>query len=255
MWSTLYFLGPGKGYYVPVNRQGPYDPGVARRALEEMIAGPLSSILLRSIPSGMALNDVRVEGGTLYADFDHSFEELGAGEEEKIAVALAMTEFSTVQQVQFLVNGSPSGGVYGRPRYVNFDNPDDLAPEESVALTLYFATPDGQYLFPLVRRVPTTVATARTTIEEMIAGPGAGYQAVSPLPADLEILNIYREGSTIVVDFNAVFNNANQSLAINALALSMAGLTADSPQGVDSIRILVDGSLLGTYYPPLLNAE
>lgn len=257
MWSTLYFLGPSKAYYVPVNRQGPYTLAVARRALEEMVEGPGPG-LLRSMPAGMGLLGVDRQGSTLYVDLDHTFEQLGAGDAERTAVVLAMTEFSTVDQVQFLVNGSTSAGPLGRPAYVNYENPDGLTPEESVALTLYFATPDGRYLFPLVRRVSYTPRTARQTILEMIKGPSAAYNglAISPLPPDLQINTIDRVGDMIVVDFDSAFWNApNQDMAIDALALAMTSLTADSPQGVNAVRISVEGSLLGTYYRPLINPE
>ncbi len=275
MWSTLYFLGPQKRYFVPVNRLTSYTPGVARRAIELMIAGPRAgSNLLRSIPEGMGLVNIWRDGDTLYVDLDHRFEELGAGEAEAMAVVLAMTEFPGVEKTQFLVNGTPVGlpgrsdtGPVRRPAYVNFENPYNLAPEESVALTLYFATPDGQYLFPLVRRVPATVRTARTAVEEMIKGPSAAYQglAISPVPPATTIRDIYRDGNTIVMDLSAAFlDAANRDLAVRALVLAMVALTADSPQGVDSARILVEGNDLGSYwgpgysgtlYAPILNPE
>jgi germination protein M len=275
MWSTLYFLGPQKKYYVPVHRLTSYTPGVARRAIELMIAGPRSgSNLLRSIPEGMGLVNIWRDGDTLYVDFDHRFEDLGAGQAEAMAVVLAMTEFWGVEKTQFLVNGSPVGlpgssdtGPIVRPRYVNYENPYNLAPEESVALTLYFATPDGQYLFPLVRRVPMTVRTARATLEEMIKGPSEAFQgvAISPLPGGTALRDIYRDGNTIVVDFSSAFLGAeNRDLSVRAVVLAMVGLTADSPQGVDSVRILVEGSDLGNYwgsaysgtlYAPVLNPE
>ena len=274
-WSTLYFLGPDKAYYVPVNRQGPYTVGIARRAIGYMIAGPLAgSNLLRSIPAGMGLNDVYVEGGTCYVDFDQRFEDLGAGTKEAMAVVLALTEFSTVDRVQFLVNGVAVGlpggegsGPVGRPAYVNFENPYGLEPGDSVALTLYFATPDGQHLFPLVRRVPYDPGVARAAVNEMIKGPSAAYQgvAISPLPGDTQIIDIHREGNTMVIDFNSAFLNAsNGDLAVKSLIFAMTSLTADAPSGVDSVQIYVQGTDLGVYwgdaysgklYRPLLNPE
>ncbi|MGC8874759.1 MAG: GerMN domain-containing protein, partial [Chloroflexia bacterium] len=261
MWSTLYFLGPQKKYFVPVHRLTSYTTGVARRAIELMIAGPRAgSNLLRSIPEGMGLVNIWRDGDTLYVDLDHRFEDLGAGEMEALAVVLAMTEFPGVAKAQFLVQGTPVGlpgsgntEPVWRPRYVNFENPYNLAPEESVALTLYFATPDGQYLFPIVRRVPATVRTARTTVEEMIKGPSAAYQgvAISPLPSGTAIRDIYRDGSAIVMDLSSAFlEAANRDLAVRALVLAMVGLTPDSPQGIDSVRIFVEGRDLGEYWGP-----
>jgi spore germination protein GerM len=265
MWSLLYFLGPGKAYQVPVERESrPYAEGVAQRALELMIQGPLPGTqLLRSMPAGMGLNRVYREGGTLFVDLNNTFEALGAGQQEATAVILAMTEFSTVERVQFLVNGQPYGppgsggtGPVERPAYINFEDPYAVDPANATNLVLFFATPDGRYLFPVVRRVAYTQAVATTTINEMIKGPGSGYQAISLLPANTLIQTIVREGNTIVVDFNSAFLQApNRDMAIKALALAMTSLTADQNYGVDSVRISVDGTVLGTYYRPQLNPE
>ncbi|MGC9025547.1 MAG: GerMN domain-containing protein [Chloroflexia bacterium] len=275
-WSVLYFLGPNKAYYVPVIRRGPPTVGVARRAMEEMIAGPRpGSNLLRSIPEGMGLVNIYIQEGTCYVDFDHRFEDLGAGPTEAMAVVLALTEFRySVQRVQFLVNGAPAGlpgsgntEPVVRPRYVNFENPYNLEPADSVALTLYFLTPDGQHLFPIVRRVPFTLGTGRATIEEMVKGPSAAMQglALSPFPADTQIRNIYRDGDTMYVDLNSAFlNAAHPDLAVKALVLAMTDLTPDAPQGIRYAQISVEGQDLGAYWGsaysgklgrPLLNPE
>jgi germination protein M len=273
-WSKLYFLSPNKTFYVPVTRRGDYTVQVARRAVEQMIVGPLAgSSLQRSIPAGMALRDISISGGTCYVDFDHSFEELGAGQREAMAVVLALTEFDTVQRVQFMVNGAPvglpgSGNTDPVPRpLVNFENPYGLEHQDAVVLTLYFATADGQYLFPVTRYVTSTVGVARAAIDEMIKGPTAAYAgaAVSPLPAGTQVRDIYRDGDTIVVDFNSAFLNAsNHALTVNALRLAMDDLTVDYDSGVSAVRISVEGTGLEVYWGsdyggdlgrPILNPE
>ncbi len=274
-WSKLYFLGPSKAYYVPVWRQGPDTVRVARRVLDDLINGPhQGSNLLRTIPERMGLVDVSVEGGTLYVNLDHSFQDLGAGRAEAMGVVLALTEWSTVQQVQFLVNGNPVGlpgdegtSPVGRPAYANYEDPYGVGQGSGVNLTLYFATNDGQHLFPMVRRVPYTQRVAQAAIEEMIKGPSSTYAgtSLSMLPAGTAINVIAREDNTVAVDFNNTFLNApNHYLAVQALVHAVCDLTADNNLGVDSIRITVDGVDLGSYwgsgfsgniYPDLLNAE
>jgi spore germination protein GerM len=268
MLLTLYFLGPNGAYHVPVNRQTPFTVAVAGRAFELMREGPRAgSNLLRSVPQGMQLNGLRVEGGTLYADLVQSFEELGAGAAEAMAFVWAMTEFTTVFRVQFLVNGTPVGlpgsadtGPVARPAYVNYENPHNLAPADSVALKLFLATPDLQHLFPVVRRVPSTSETARATLEEMIAGPSAAFAglAVSPLAPGTQIRSISRDGNTIVVDFSAAFSDSpSVDLAAQSVLFAAAGLTPDSYQGIDSVRIYVEGAEFGFYsvYDYVLNPE
>jgi germination protein M len=259
MWSTLYFLGPDKAYHVPVERQSrPYTVGMARRALELMMQGPLGGTLLRSMPAGMGvdLELLDIVGSTLLVYLDQSFESLGAGRQEALAVVWAMTEFSTVSRVQFYVNGQAYGlpgsgntAPVERPAFINFEDPYNIGSQNASNLMLYFATPDGSYLFPVVRRVARTEGVARETIEEMIKGPAGGYQAITLMPAGTEINDIRRDGNAIVVDFNSAFLNAsNRTQTVNALVLAMTDLTADQNFGVTSVVISVDGVDLGSYW-------
>lgn len=270
-WSTLYFLGPDKAYYVPVNRVVPDSEQPPRQVLEAMITGPCWDSLQSPLPPETKVNYVDPHGQILYVDLDRRFQEPGAGFEETMALVWALTESGDTKQVQLLVNGSPVGlpgtspGPITRPQYINSENPYNLTADKSIALTLYFATPDGLYLFPVVRRVALTEGVARAAIDEMIRGPSKGSPAVAALPAGTVILAIERVENTIVVDFNSAFLAApNPELAVNAVVLAMTSLTADSPAGVDSVRISVEGADLGSYwgsayagslYRPVLNPE
>ncbi len=274
-WSKLYFLGPNKAYYVPVWRRGPYTLAVARRVMDDLVSGPEGgSNLLRTLPQGMGVLGLDLQGGTLSVNLDHNFQDLGAGRVEAMGVVLALTEFSTVQQVQFLVNGAPVGlpgdggtGPVSRPTYANYEDPYGIGGGSGVNLTLYFATSDGQHLFPIVRRIAYTEGVAKAAIEEMIKGPSSNFRntSISLLPADTAIKSITRDGNTIVVDFNSAFLNApNHYLAVQALVQAVTDLTADNNLGVDSIRITVEGADLGSYwgsgfsgnvYPDWLNGE
>jgi len=258
MWSTLYFLGPGKVYHVPVERESrPYTVGMARRALELMMEGPLGGTLLRSMPAGMGVDLERLDivGSTILVYLDQTFESLGAGRQEALAVVLAMTEFSTVSRVQFYVNDQPYGlpgsgntDPVERP-FVNFEDPYNIGSQNASNLILYFAMPDGSYLFPVVRRVAFTEGVAKAAIEEMIKGPMGSYEAITLMPAGTEINDIRRDGNAIVVDFNSAFLNAsNRAQTVNALVLAMTDLTADQNFGVTSVVISVDGVDLGSYW-------
>lgn len=257
MWSTLYFLGPDRSYYVPVYRQSrPWVERVATRAVELMIEGPRGG-LLRTIPEGMTLNSVGVSGSTLNVDFGQTFEELGAGPIEAMGVVWALTEFSNIDAVQFMKNGVPVGlpgsgntDSVRRPAYLNFEDPYNVDPSNATHLMLFFATPDGQYLVPIVRRVPHTLAVATTAISETIRGPSAVHpNLVRPIPEGTRILGISREGNTIVVDFGSEFLGAsNRDLAVQSLLFAMVNLTADYNSGVTALRISVEGRSLGEYW-------
>jgi spore germination protein GerM len=89
-------------------------------------------------------------------------------------------------------------------------------PWATATLTIYHA--DGDYLFPLSRRVPADADVPRAAIEALLAGPPAGTGLTSPFPAGLALDTI-----------RAVNGVAHVALSGNPAAV------ADAPLGVASI--------------------
>ncbi|WP_258360197.1 GerMN domain-containing protein [Moorella sulfitireducens (nom. illeg.)] len=109
---VLYFSDPTGNYLVAEERTIPLVEGIARATIEELIKGPgPGSQLLPTIPRGTVLKDINIRpDGLCRVDFskelvaNHSGGSLGESL-TVYSIVNTLTQFPTVKQVQFLVNG------------------------------------------------------------------------------------------------------------------------------------------------------
>lgn len=117
-------------FLVPVNRTVPYTVGVARAAIEQLLAGPTDGetvsvpAISSQVPEGSELNDVGISDGTATVDLNAAF---GASDQTAAAavrvaqVVFTLTQFPTVDDVQFLEDGetvsvqTSQGDLVSRP--------------------------------------------------------------------------------------------------------------------------------------------
>lgn len=102
-------------FLVPVAREVPSSVAVARRAMEQLLAGPGQDeresvpALSSAIPAGVELLGLTIEMGTAQVDLSSEFEieDDSAAVVARVAqVVFTLTRFATVEQVRFLQEGS-----------------------------------------------------------------------------------------------------------------------------------------------------
>ena len=109
---VLYFSDPSGNYLVPEKRSIAAVEGIARATIDELIKGPApGSQLLPTIPKGTVLKDINIRpDGLARVDFskelvaNHSGGSLGESL-TVYSIVNTLTQFPTVKQVQFLVDG------------------------------------------------------------------------------------------------------------------------------------------------------
>lgn len=109
---VLYFSDPSGNYLVPEKRSIAAVEGIARATIDELIKGPgPGSQLLPTIPKGTVLKDINIRpDGLARVDFskelvaNHSGGSLGESL-TVYSIVNTLTQFPTVKQVQFLVDG------------------------------------------------------------------------------------------------------------------------------------------------------
>lgn len=84
--------------------------GIARAAVEELIAGPQGKGLQGTIPAGTELLDIGIKDGICTVDFSSEFRDnhWGGSSGELLtvySVVNVLTQFPTVEKVQFLIDG------------------------------------------------------------------------------------------------------------------------------------------------------
>lgn len=119
----LYYVAPGgdsRGrpgpFLVAVQREIPSTPGIARATLDELIEGPSSSDaalidgIASSVPSDTLVLGINIDDGLATVDLSREFES-GGGSFSMLArlaqVVFSVTQFPTVNAVEFLLDGEP----------------------------------------------------------------------------------------------------------------------------------------------------
>jgi germination protein M len=117
---ALYFSDESGQYLVCETREIPKVEGIARAAMQELIAGPsVESGLLPTIPVGTELLDINVRpDGVCIVDFSGELvvNHPGGSLNEEMtvySVVNTLTQFPTIQEVQILVDGQKVETIAG----------------------------------------------------------------------------------------------------------------------------------------------
>jgi Sporulation and spore germination/Immunoglobulin-like domain of bacterial spore germination len=104
---------PGSAGLVPVLREVPETPAVARAAMNALLAGPSPEesgerTVTSAIPPGTRLLDVAIKNGTATVDLSTEFDSSGGSTSMQYRLAqvvYTLTQFSTVRSVIFQIEG------------------------------------------------------------------------------------------------------------------------------------------------------
>jgi len=127
--AALYFIkvtDDGRTLAYRVVRPVDYAESPLTETIRTLIAGPtgdeLDDGLLNLIPESTELISAHVDGGTAYLNFNESFRFNPLGAEGTVAqlqqIIYSSTEFSTVERVQFLIEGQTIDYVGGDGIYI-----------------------------------------------------------------------------------------------------------------------------------------
>jgi spore germination protein GerM len=108
---TLYYKDAENSCLVPVTQDVPKVTGIAKTALEALLQGEAEGEFLSALPEGAEVRELNIKpDGTCVVDLNKEAAQIAenAPKDEALAVYAivnTLTEFSTVQKVQILVDG------------------------------------------------------------------------------------------------------------------------------------------------------
>jgi len=92
-------------------------PGVARKTVEELLKGPKDPTLSTTIPEGTVLLDINItSGGKCIVDLSKEFAQFESESAAKtgiFSIVNALTEFQSVKEVEFRVDGKTVNSICG----------------------------------------------------------------------------------------------------------------------------------------------
>jgi len=165
------------------------------------------------------------------------------------AIVGALTEFDTVQEVEFLIGGQrleklPHGtkvsGRFGRGD-INLETADEaMSASDGKRVTLYFPSEAGTVVVPVTRLVYSH-PDINTAVVELAKGPSNVGSLEDVLPAGCGLIDVTVENGTAKLNFTKEFADIALNSDGGRMALKALVLTCTQFEGVNAVEIYVEG--------------
>lgn len=255
--STVVYYQDNYGYLVPVMCTLPYEDGVAKATLNKMIQSPENDMQA----ARLGLKTVLPEGTTIDLDISDGLARIDLGKEVLnmadaaaesnmiAAIVQALTEFESVERVEFLVggqkldkltHGTDISGTFERGEINLETSVSTINSGELKPVTLYFPCESSSVVVPVTRMVYSN-ADVNTAVLELAKGPSNQSPLESALPAGCGLIDVQVVDGVAKVNFTKEFANLVQNTDGGRLALKALVLTCTQFDGVEEVEILVEG--------------
>ena len=256
LMETVVYYEDGDGYLVPVQRDIARQDGIARATLELMVQNARNDMdaarlgLMPVVPEGTTFELDIADG---HARVDLGREALSAqskAQEENMRTAIvwALTEFDTVKDVNFLVDGQRRdtlthgtniSGSYTRVG-LNQEEPAAAVFAGANEVQMYFPAQDGRLLVPVSRTVYSDDDVA-TAVFEFLRGPKPDSGLETPLDSDVQLLGVSVKGGVVTINFSKEFTKIAEHSDAGVQAMRALMMTCTRYPGIKKVKILVDG--------------
>ena len=254
--QTVVYYEDGDGYLVPVQRDVERQDGIAKATLNLMVQSARNDMdaarlgLIPVVPEGTTF-DLDIANG--HARVDMSRAVLSAADKQqeenlRTAIVWALTEFDTVKDVSFLVDGQQRDtlthgtNISGSYTRVGLNQEEPSAPTFAGAseVQMYFPAQDGRLLVPVSRTVYSDDDVA-TAVFEFLRGPKADSGLETPLDADVQLLGVSVSGGVVTINFSKEFTKIAERSDGGVQAMRGLMMTCTRYPGIRKVKILVDG--------------
>lgn len=271
MRKTVMYFQDEDGYLVPVMRRIPWEEGIARSTLNNMVDTTELREMLDAtsltpiIPSGTKINGITIdEAGLCKVDFSEEFlnKETQKDEENLIkGVVYTLTEFPAVKEVQINVggnyvdklnNGTEVAKTLSRE---NINLLGSLADGRSNVMVYYkgSAETDFDYYVPVTIPTMAPMANVYTALDLLFEGPPANSELTSDIPTDVGFQGVEIKDGTAYVDINLGAESLLTRETTLDSVIKNIGLTLSQFDDISSVEVLVDGEIINTAIPVFAN--
>jgi len=254
--STVVYYQDNDGYLVPVMCTLPMEDGIAKATLSMMVQSvgndmQAARLGLRTILPENTSIDLDISGGLARIDLGAEVLSLpdAAAETNMVnAIVQTLTEFDTVQEVEFLIDGQQRGklphgtGISGRFRRgdINLESAQAMSTDDTQPVTLYFPSDAGTVVVPVTRLVYSN-PDINTAVLELAKGPSNLGSLENVLPAGCGLIDVTVEDGVAKVNFTKEFAEIALNSDGGRMALKALVLTCTQFEGVEKVEIYVEG--------------
>ena len=255
--STIVYYQDNYGYLVPVMCSVPMEDGIAKATLNLMVQSVSNDMQaarlgLRTVLPENTTIDLDIHDGLARIDLSKEVLDMAdaAAETNMVnAIVQALTEFDSVERVEFLIDGQKReklthgtsvAGTFTRGD-INLESAEPTASlSASEPMTLYFPADSGAVIVPVTRMVRQGY-DVNTAVMELAKGPASEDMLESVVPAGCGLIDVKVENGVARLNFTGEFVNLVQNSDGGRMALKALVLTCTQFDGIDSVEIYVDG--------------
>lgn len=254
--ETVVYYQDNYGYLVPVMCNVAQQDGIAKATLKMMVKSPendmnAARLGLRTVLPENTSFDLDIADGLARIDLSKEVLSLpdAAAENSMItAIVQTLTEFESVQKVEFLIGGQkldklPHGTDVSQTFErgdINMETTAEASAENLQAVKLYFPCESGNVVVPVTRMVYSN-ADVNTAVLELAKGPSTQSPLEGALPPGCGLIGVKVQDGTAKVNFTREFADLVENTDGGRLALKALVLTCTQFEGVEEVEILVEG--------------
>lgn len=253
---TLYYKDVS-GYLVPVNCEIPWEEGIAKATLKQMVSSEENDLqaarlgLLTALPEGLEV-DMDIIGQLAKVSLSTECMSCVDAEEENAmvcAIVSALTEFDSISEVQLLVEGEEVETLnYG----TNVSQPltrADLNIESVSADTdltgagtvqVFFESEASGCMVPVTRTVFSN-EDIDTAVLELLKGPREDAGLAGCIPKGVGLISVRQKDGVVTINMTEEFKQVMEQADGGAAAVKALVLTCSQFPDVKEVKLQVEG--------------
>lgn len=256
MRETVLYYRDSEGYLVPVSVDIEWEEGIARAALERLIFDDEMSVMAQDtglfspIPAGTRVLGLTIRDGLAKVDLSQEALGCGSAKEEELmikSVVYTLTEFNTVDRVQFMFEGNvPESLTYGTHTGspISRENINWLGGTGGSSVTVYFHSVNEkgfEYFVPVTLGTGTAGSSMDVAIKCLLEGPPEGSGLQSAIPVDVKINGMGTKNGIAYLNFERGIFDYEGGDAVGERIVKAITLTLKEYPAVTGVVFLVNG--------------
>jgi germination protein M len=257
--TVFYFPDQEWQVVIPVRLAIPWQEGIARATLGCMTEGQVPDEILAVglaplLPVGTEILGLTIRDGLARIDFNRAFLDYEVEHERLLISGLVytLTEFTTVNQVELLIEGKnpeslPGGTVTREPitrrcglNLEVSDLVDEMDDLDSVLLYFLHSTGVETFFVPVTRIIPKMEDKVQVVMDELLKGTATGSRLFSAIPGQIEG-NVTLQGETAVIRLTDDITVAGGGQVAADQIRDQIALTMTELTGIMEVQVLVSG--------------
>ena len=253
---TLYYKDL-MGYLVPVNCEIPWEEGIAKATLKQMISSEQNDLqaarlgLLTALPEGLEV-DMDIIGQLAKVSLSTECMQCVDAEEENAmvcAIVSALTEFDSISEVQILVAGEQVDHLtFGTDVSAPLTRADlnlesvsaDVDTAGAGTVQVFFESEASGCMVPITRTVFSN-EDIDTAVLELLKGPREDSGLAACIPKGVGLISVKQSDGVVTINMSKEFQTVMEQADGGAAAVKALVLTCSQFEGVKEVKLQVEG--------------